>query len=174
MAEEYTSITATITDMNAFLSKSIHLVEVLKKLALVQRGLRDAAGENANSWVCLQDRDTDAILLGIELVNSYSSLGYNFSPTADEDFYGFFKIEPDRFYGSLVASIESFRIGGKSYDDLSDTDYHGDSISVSLVSNGDFACAMGRFYVELLEFCGCTACEFDTENDEDTDEWYEE
>ncbi|MCM5681994.1 hypothetical protein M8A51_20900 [Schlegelella sp. S2-27] len=103
--------------------------------------------------------------IGQGLLDAYGAAGFEFRLTADEDLYGSHRREPWRFPGELVAALRTLTLAERPVSAALPAGRHGQLV-LTLEAADDYPDAIGRFYAELLAFCGCRHSRYGLECDE--------
>ena len=104
--------------------------------------------------------------LGQRLVDTYAQAGFEFKLTADEDLYGSHRREPWRFPGEAVAALRGACFAGEALAQAVQKPGRKGQVVLNLEAGDDYPDAVGRFYAELLAFCGCRQSRYALECDE--------
>lgn len=107
-----------------------------------------------------------AAALGQSLIDAYAQAGFEFKLTVDEDLYGSHRREPWRFPGEAVAALRSATFAGEPLAELTHKPGRKGQLVLNLEAGDDYPDAVGRFYAELLAFCGCRQSRYALECDE--------
>jgi hypothetical protein len=148
MAEVHITVKAEVPQTTAWLVRLGPLIETLR--------LRGTSALDTEQ----------AAALGQQLVDAYADAGFEFKLTADEDLYGSHRREPWRFPGEAVAALRGATVAGEPLVQLAHKPARKGQVVLNLEAGDDYPDAVGRFYAELLAFCGCRQSRYALECDE--------
>lgn len=110
-------------------------------------------------------RDERLGTVGQRLLDTYRAAGFEFTVTADDDLYGSHRREPWRFPAELMVALRAVTLADQPVSAALPAGRHGPLV-LMLEAGDDYPDAIGRFYAELLAFCGCRHSRYGLECDE--------
>lgn len=150
MADVHIVVKAEAPQTQAWASKLVPLLDTLRE--------KNEAGAEAADAERLAD-------VGQRLIDTYAAAGFEFRVTADEDLFGRHRREPWRFPAEAIAALRGVSFAGQPLAAAPQAGQRGQLVLI-LQAGDDYPDAVGRFYAELLAFCGCRQSRYALECDE--------